>query len=130
MNMENYTKEKEKTLEKIGFESLKLSNGMEMELSKKISEPMNYSEAMEWCTELGGRLPTIKELEALYDEDKEIRSSFLEKTFWSSDMYYGDVWAFDFKKGKRVIRSKEEKLSSASDRISNTANTRSVYVLR
>lgn len=110
----------------INFEKVYI-HGVETMLSKNISDPMTYAEAYEWCENEGGRLPTIEELQALYEEGGSVKESFDEKVLWSGTEFYGDVKAFDFKTGKVVIRSKKEKLES---NIANIANARAVQTIQ
>jgi hypothetical protein len=116
----NQVAEKEKL--KTGFEKVMLENGMEVMLSRQISEPLNYEKAVMWCTNEGGRVPTIEELEALYkkteedsEEGKILRKSFDGLVFWSStfDKTTNSRKVFDFKDGRVEIRSNSEELHVA-----------------
>lgn len=125
------TLEQEATLREVKFEKV-IADNIEIMLSENISEPLDYSAAIKWCKNEGGRLPTIKELAALYNEGGSIRESFDGKILWSSSEYMDKVWAWDFSTGEKFLCSKTKKFAIANvadANFSDTANTRAVYII-
>ena len=94
----------------IEFEKV-IAGGKEVMLSKKISPPLNFGNAVIWCLKKGGRLPEIEELEALYRSGN--RDSFKGMVFWSAT--YNEQlhcqYVFDFKDGRKEIRTHDEELN-------------------
>lgn len=93
----------------VGFEKV-LVNGTEIMLSKKTSEPITYTEALKWCEADGGRMPTIEELQALYNSDKA--DSFEGKVIWSSSMRLNSPQVFDFSHGRVELRNREDAINA------------------
>jgi hypothetical protein len=66
-------------------------------------EKMNWEQAKNACKDLGigWRLPTIKELEVMYEElYKKGKGNFKDATYWSSKEYdYLNAWFFYFSNG-------------------------------
>jgi hypothetical protein len=84
------TKQEEKTLKEL-LEKKAQSEAVIQEIPAKTIEwgaesdkPMTWDEAVKWCEDQGGRLPTVTELlEAYIDED--IRETFCQSNnYWSS----------------------------------------------
>ena len=92
-----------------GYEKVSVG-GKEIMLSRKTSIPITYTEALEWCKADGGRLPTIEELEALYNSDKA--ESFDGKVLWSSSMKLNSPQVFDFAHGRKEIRNREDEINA------------------
>lgn len=69
---------------------------LNLEWGPSSSESMNFKRAEEYCTSLGGRLPTVDELFSLVDRnvfnpatDKKVFKDVRSEWYWTSDKYVG-----------------------------------------
>ena len=74
-------------------------------LSPKETEKkfITWYEAVDYCKSLGGELPTLGELEYLYDNHKE---EFQRTYYWSSSQGSTYSWLMVFRNGDRIGSAK------------------------
>lgn len=70
------------------------------------SESMNFSEAKEYCKSVGGRMPTVDELQTILDRsmynptaDKKVFKDVKSEWYWTSSKYAGNSscsWCVSF----------------------------------
>lgn len=80
-----------------------------LDLGPSSSESMNYTKAQEYCKNLGGRLPTVDELNAIIDRtlynpacDQKVFKDVKSQYYWCSDKYMGcpnAYWCVSFDNG-------------------------------
>ena len=79
------------------IEILKHANGVAISTQPEDASPeeMNWDDAVKWCADKGGRLPTRLELLDLYDNHREECITLIKddssNTFWSSTEYSASV---------------------------------------
>jgi len=93
---------------KIDREPTILKKTLHFEVYCEDLEPSNWTNAMKLCSKLGDgwRLPTILELQLMY-ENKDLIGNLKDTAYWSSTEYNANyVWYFLFYPGNPYINDK------------------------
>lgn len=87
------------------------------------SESMTFTKAEEYCKSLGGRLPTVDELNSIIDRsvhspacDKKVFKDMKSEYYWTSDKYVASLgyrWVVGFNLGGLVLYRIEDDFNYA-----------------
>lgn len=84
------------------IEIIDSKTGLKYEVfSQDLDDSMDFIEAKHACKILGEgwRLPTLRELELMYDLYKNAIGNFYAYYYWSSETEYDKNWYWDFREG-------------------------------